>query len=91
MKSVELIMDRADSEMLQAAQITYEARLNLLNHFKNGLAEELQNKLFDRYEEAFAAYELAKEYIIKKYTPEPNPASFNAVFATDQIVFYYEQ
>ena len=37
--------------MLQA-QITYEARLNLLNNFKNGLAEELQNKLFDRYEEA---------------------------------------
>lgn len=90
MRAVELIMDRADSEMLQAAQITYEARLNLLNNFKNGLAEELQNKLFDRYEEAFAAYELAKQYVIDKYTPEPNPTSFNAVFATDQIVFFYE-
>ena len=90
MRAVELTMDRADSEMLQAAQITYEARLNLLNNFKNGLAEELQNKLFDRYEEAFAAYELAKQYVIDKYTPEPNPASFNAVFATDQIVFFYE-
>lgn len=90
MRFIDLKLEPADLDTLQSAQITYEARLNLINHFQGNIPADLQDKLLSRYEDAFAHYELAKQYIIDKYQPEPNPLSFNAVFGTGVITFEYD-